>query len=302
MKFANLLQSVGNTPHIALGRLFPRAQVWIKDERRNPSGSLKDRVALGMIEAAERNGVLKPGGLIVEPTSGNTGLGLAMVAAAKGYRLVLTMPESMSLERQRLLRIYGARLVLTPAAQGMDGAIARARQIAETQDNAWMPSQFDNPANPLAHQRTADEIIADFPEGFDYFVSGVGTGGHVSGIGAALKAVFPSIKIVAVEPKKSPVLSGRPSQLHGIQGIGAGFVPVNFNRTVIDQIMPIADEAAFDFTRRCVRAEGLLVGISTGANLAAVEQIVHRGPSNLRILTIACDSGERYQSIENLWN
>lgn len=301
MKYSSLARSIGNTPHIGMGLLFPNGNVWIKDERRNPAGSIKDRVALGMVETAERNGQLKPGGVIVEPTSGNTGIGLAMIAAVKGYRIVLTMPESMSLERRRLLGVYGAELVLTPATQGMNGAIRRANEIVAATPNAWMPMQFENPANPKAHEQTAKEIITDFPDGIDYFVAGVGTGGHISGVGGALKGAFPSVKIIAVEPDASPLLSGGIAGSHAIQGIGANFVPRNLNRSIIDEVFRVSNAEAYEFTRKCVKAEGLLVGISTGANVAAVSRLLRRIDGNKCVLTIACDSGERYLSEESLW-
>jgi cysteine synthase A len=303
MKYNNVLGSIGNTPHIRLSKLFPAHEVWIKDERRNPGGSIKDRIALAMIEDAEQKGFLKPGGVIVEPTSGNTGIGLAMVGAVKGYRVILTMPESMSVERRQILKGYGAELVLTPRETGMKGAIARAEEILASISGAWMPMQFENPANPSAHSKyTAKEIISDFPEGFDYLITGVGTGGHISGIGKELKERFPSIKIFAVEPAASPVLGGGSPGPHPLQGIGAGFAPKNFNREIIDKIIQIEGNDAFNMVRSAALEEGLFAGISTGASLSAISQIINDIPSGSRILTLAYDGGEKYLGNPGLWD
>jgi len=296
-------KSIGATPHVRLSRLFPKFEVWLKDERRNPSGSIKDRAALAMVEDAEQQGLLKPGGVIVEPTSGNTGIGLAMVAAVKGYRLILTMPESMSVERRAIIKAYGAEIILTPAAQGMQGAIDKAREIMKHLPSAWMPMQFANPANPNIHLlTTVKEIIADFPEGLDMVVAGVGTAGHITGVGWGLKAAFPHIQVIAVEPFDSPVLSGGQRGSHPIQGIGAGFVPPNLDRGVIDDIITVKADEAFECTRLLARTEGILAGISTGANIAAVKKLLSEKQPNLRILTFAYDTGERYLSVKGIWD
>lgn len=302
MKAVSLLQTVGETPHIRLNKLFPNNEVWIKDERRNPSGSIKDRAALAMIEDAEQYGILKRESIIVEPTSGNTGIGLAMIAAIKGYRLILTMPDSMSIERRRLLSAYGAELVLTPRAEGMRGAIAKAEDIVQTTTNAWMPMQFSNQSNPNTHyNNTSKEIIADFTDGVDYFVVGVGTGGHISGIGSKLKEVFPNMKIIAVEPVDSPMISEGKSGPHPIQGIGAGFIPSNLNQNIIDGVFRTKGADAFEMVRRLAKTEGFLAGISTGANLAAVSELLTKIEPNKRILTFAYDSAERYLSVDGLF-
>lgn len=302
MKAQSLLQSVGGTPHIRLNKLFPNNEVWIKDERRNPSGSIKDRAALAMIEDAERNGTLKSGSIIVEPTSGNTGIGLAMISAIKGYQLILTMPESMSIERRRLLSAYGAELVLTPKTEGMKGAIAKAEEIVKSKQNAWMPMQFANNANPETHySNTAKEIIADFPDGIDYLVVGVGTGGHISGVGKKLKEIFPQMRIIAVEPVDSPMISEGKAGAHPIQGIGAGFIPSNLNRNVIDEVIRINGADAFEMVRKFAITEGFLAGISTGANIVAVVELLTKIESDKRILTFAYDSAERYLSVEGLF-
>jgi cysteine synthase A len=302
MKAQNLLNTVGGTPHIRLNKLFPSNEVWIKDERRNPSGSIKDRPALAMIENAEQNGILRIGSVIVEPTSGNTGIGLAMISAIKGYKLILTMPESMSIERRRLLGAYGAELVLTPKAEGMKGAIAKAEEIVRTTPNAWMPMQFSNHANPEAHYaNTAKEIIADFPDGIDYLIAGVGTGGHISGVGKKLKEVFPNMKIIAVEPFDSPVISEGKSGSHTIQGIGAGFIPSNLNKNIIDEVIKVKGNDAYEKVRILARTEGFLAGISTGANLVAISEVLTKVDSNKRILTFAYDSAEKYLSVEGLF-
>ncbi len=302
MRYNSILETIGNTPHVGLLRLFPHHNVWIKDERRNPTGSIKDRAALAMIEDGEKKGIIGNGSMIVEPTSGNTGIGLAMVAMLKGYRLILTMPESMSMERRKILKALGAEIVLTPALNGMQGAIDKALEIVNSNKRAWMPMQFENPANPKAHyQATAEEIIADFPDGIDVLVAGVGTAGHISGIGARLKETFPKIKIFAVEPNDSPVLSGGQMGTHGIQGIGAGFVPKNYNCHIVDHVISVATDDAFHFARKLYKTEGILAGISTGANIAAVNSIQNDLHPGKTILTFAYDGGERYLSIEDLW-
>ena len=302
MKFNNILGSIGNTPHIRLSKMFPDHEVWIKDERRNPGGSIKDRIVLAMIEDAEKTGALKTGGVIVEPTSGNTGIALAMAGAVKGYRVILVMPESMSVERRKIMKAYGAELVLTPKEKGMKGAIESASGILENTPQAWMPQQFDNPANPLSHiNNTAREILADFPDGFDYLITGVGTGGHISGIGKVLKEKFPGVKVFAVEPKASPVLSGGSPGPHPIQGIGAGFIPRNYSSGVVDRIIQVDGNDAFDMVRKSARVEGLLVGISSGAALCAIESVTHELPSGSRIITLAYDGGEKYLSNPDLW-
>jgi len=302
MKANSVVETIGRTPHIRLSKLFPDHEVWLKDERRNPGGSIKDRIALAMVEDAEQSGLLKSDGIIVEPTSGNTGIGLAMVGAVKGYRVILTMPESMSLERRKLLTAYGAELVLTPRENGMKGAIEKAQEILANTPNAWMPMQFENASNPNIHYRTtAREIMVDFPDGFDYYVGGVGTGGHVHGVGKALKEKFSKIKVIAVEPFDSPVLNGGKPSPHPIQGIGAGFVPKNYSIEVVDRIVTIKKEEAFEMAKRAASEEGLFVGISSGANLAAIRNIVSEVPKGSRILTFSYDTGERYLSVDGLW-
>jgi cysteine synthase A len=303
MKLNHILEDIGNTAHVRLNRLFsPAHEVWLKLERSNPGGSIKDRIALAMVEQAEKEGKLKKGGIIIEPTSGNTGVGLALVAAVKGYRLLLVMPDSMSLERRRLMAAYGAELVLTPGEQGMKGAIEKARELHAQTPGSWMPMQFENTANVRIHQEsTAQEILADFPDGLDVFVSGVGTGGHITGIALELKKVFPNLKVVAVEPENSAVLSGRSAGAHKIQGIGAGFVPAILRTDLLDEVVPISNEEAFEFTRRLAREEGVLGGISTGASLAAVEKILRQSSKALRVLTVNYDTGERYLSQEGLF-
>ena len=303
MKYLSIDKSIGTTPHIRLSRIFPNAEVWLKDERRNPSGSIKDRAALAMVEDAEREGLLKPGSVIVEPTSGNTGIGLAMVAAVKGYRLILTMPESMSVERRIILKAYGVEIILTPAAQGMQGAIDKAKELMAQLPSAWMPMQFANPANPNTHSlTTAKEILADFPDGLDMVVAGVGTAGHITGVGRTLKEAFPNIQVIAVEPFDSPVLSGGQRAPHPIQGIGAGFVPQNLDRGVIDEIITVKADEAFECMRLLARTEGILAGISTGANIAAVKKLLSVKQSNPKILTFAYDTGERYLSVKGIWD
>ena len=299
MKANDILATIGNTPHIRINRLFGGAEVWIKSERANPGGSIKDRIALAMIEDAEASGALQPGGTIVEPTSGNTGVGLAMVAAVKGYPLVLVMPESMSIERRRLMLAYGAKFVLTPREKGMKGAIEKAQELVAATPGAWMPQQFENPANVAVHVRTtAQEILADFPEGLDVLITGVGTGGHLSGCAQVLKAAWPNLKVFAVEPAASPVISGGAPAPHPIQGIGAGFVPKNLHTDLLDGVIQVEAEAAREMARRSAREEGLLVGISSGATLAAIAQKLAELPAGSRVLGFNYDTGERYLSIE----
>ena len=300
MKANTVLDTIGRTPHIRLQRLFGRThEVWVKSERNNPGGSIKDRIALSMIEAAERDGRLKPGGTIIEPTSGNTGVGLAMVAAVKGYQLMLVMPDSMSVERRRLMLAYGARFVLTPREQGMKGSIAKAQELIAQTPNAWMPQQFDNPANIEVHVRTtAEEIAADFPEGLDALITGVGTGGHLTGCARVLKAKWPKLKVFAVEPAASPVISGGAPAPHPIQGIGAGFIPNTLDTTVLDGVIKVDAEAAREMARRSAREEGLLVGVSSGATLAAIAQKLPELPAGSRVLGFNYDTGERYLSID----
>jgi cysteine synthase A len=300
MKARTVLDTIGGTPHIRMQRLFgPTHEVWIKSERANPGGSIKDRIALSMIEAAEREGRLRPGSTIVEPTSGNTGVGLAMVAAVKGYRLVLVMPDSMSVERRRLMLAYGASFVLTPREKGMKGAIAKAQELIEQTPGSWMPQQFENPANIEVHVRTtSQEILADFPEGLDALITGVGTGGHITGCAQVLKAAWPGLKVYAVEPSASPVISGGQPSPHPIQGIGAGFIPANLHTALLDGVITVEAEAAREMARRSAREEGLLVGISSGATLAAIAQKLPELPSGARVLGFNYDTGERYLSIE----
>jgi len=300
MKANNVLQTIGRTPHIRINRLFGAgATVWIKSERSNPGGSVKDRIALAMVEDAEQRGLLSPGGTIIEPTSGNTGIGLAMVAAVKGYKLVLVMPDSMSVERRRLMLAYGASFDLTPREKGMKGAIARAEELVATTPGAWMPQQFENPANVEVHvQTTAQEILADFPEGIDALITGVGTGGHLSGVAKVLKAKFPQLKVFAVEPTASPVISGGAPAPHPIQGIGAGFIPKNLDTSLLDGVIQVDAEAAREYARRSAREEGLLVGISSGATLAAIAQKLPELPAGATVLGFNYDTGERYLSIE----
>ncbi len=303
MKATSILDTIGGTPHVRLSRLFgDRVEVWMKIERANPGGSIKDRVALAMITDAEERGVLSPGGTIVEPTSGNTGIGLAMVAAVKGYDLLIVMPESMSVERRRLVTAYGARLELTPKGEGMKGAIARATEIVGSTPGAWMPSQFDNPANIDVHRRTsAEEVAADFPEGIDALVTGVGTGGHLTGVSEVLKERFPSMRTYAVEPAKSPVIGGGEPKPHRIQGIGAGFVPENLHTGTLDGTISVSEEDAYAMTVKVARTEGILVGPSSGASLAAVAQKLPDLPDGSVVLTYCYDTGERYLSVEGLF-
>jgi cysteine synthase A len=301
--YDSVLDLIGNTPHVRLARLYdPRVTVYAKLERQNPGGSIKDRIGLAMIEDAEAAGILGPGSVIVEPTSGNTGIGLAVVAAVKGYRLILVMPESMSVERRKLMQLYGAELDLTPRELGMKGAIARAREIAESIPGAWIPMQFDNPSNPAVHRRTtAEEIARDFPDGLDYIVTGVGTGGHITGVAEALKPRWPGLKVYAVEPTLSPVLSGGSPAPHPIQGIGAGFIPGVMRPELLDGVLQVAPEDAFAWARRSAREEGLLVGVSSGASLAAVAQLLPDVADGARILAFTYDTGERYLSVEALF-
>ncbi|WP_260483596.1 cysteine synthase A [Sphingomicrobium flavum] len=299
MKAANILETIGNTPHIRINRLFGDAEVWIKSERSNPGGSIKDRIGVAMIEAAEQSGALRPGGVIVEPTSGNTGIGLAMAAAVKGYRLIIVMPDSMSIERRRLMLAYGAELDLTPREVGMPGCIARAQEIVAGTDGAWMPQQFENPANVAIHERTtAQEILADFADSSpDALITGVGTGGHISGAAKVLKDHWPSLKVFAVEPELSPVISGGDPSPHPIQGIGAGFIPANLETGLLDGVIKVAADDAKEMARRCAREEGMLVGISSGATLAAIAKKLPELGSNARILGFNYDTGERYLSV-----
>ncbi|MBC7702388.1 MAG: cysteine synthase A [Rhodoferax sp.] len=300
MKADNVLQTIGNTPHIRINRLFGTShQVWIKSERSNPGGSIKDRIAVAMVEAAEQSGQLKPGATIVEPTSGNTGVGLAMVAAVKGYQLILVMRDSMSVERRRLMLAYGASFELTPREKGMKGCIARAQEIVAATPGAWMPQQFENPANIDAHVRTtAQEILADFPAGLDVLITGVGTGGHLTGCAQVLKARWPQLKVFAVEPVASPVISGGAPSPHPIQGIGAGFIPVNLHTALLDGVIQVDAEPSREMARRCAREEGILVGISSGATLAAIAQKLPDLPAGATVLGFNYDTGERYLSIE----
>jgi cysteine synthase A len=299
MKAASILATIGNTPHVRLSRLFPDHEVWVKCERANPGGSIKDRIALAMVEAAEADGSLKPGGTIIEPTSGNTGIGLAMVAAVKGYKLVLVMPESMSLERRRLMLAYGATFDLTPREKGMKGAIERAKELIEATPGSWMPQQFENAANIAVHARTtAAEILADFADGpIDALITGVGTGGHLTGCAEVLKAEWSALKAYAVEPTLSPVISGGQPGPHPIQGIGAGFIPGNLHTAAIDGVIQVDPADAKEWARRAAREEGMLVGISSGATLAAIAQKLKDLPAGSRVLGFNYDTGERYLSV-----
>ena len=304
MRAESILETIGGTPVVRVNHLFDRrVEVWFKQERVNPGGSIKDRIALAMVEDAERRGVLGSGSVIVEPTSGNTGIGLALVAAVKGYRLILVMPESFSIERRKLMAAYGAEIDLTPRELGMRGAIARARELVEETPGAWMPMQFDNPANVEVHRRTtAAEIQADFPGGLDYLVTGVGTGGHITGCAEVLKQSWPALKVFAVEPALSPVLSGGAHSPHPIQGIGAGFVPGVMRTDLLDGVIQVSADDAFAYARRSAREEGVLVGISSGASLAAVASLEPQMPDGCRVLTFTYDSGERYLSVEALFS
>jgi cysteine synthase len=300
MRADTILDTIGNTPHIRINRLFGATHaVYIKSERANPGGSIKDRIALSMVEAAEASGALKPGGTIIEPTSGNTGVGLAMVAAVKGYKLLLVMPDSMSIERRRLMLAYGATFELTPREKGMNGSIARATELLAQTPGGWMPQQFENPANIDVHVRTtAKEIAADFPQGIDAIITGVGTGGHLTGCAIALKKLWPKLQVYAVEPSASPVISGGKPSPHPIQGIGAGFIPKNLHVDVLSGTIQVEAEAAREMARRCAREEGILVGISSGATLAAIAQKLPELPAGATVLGFNYDTGERYLSIE----
>jgi cysteine synthase len=303
MKANNILETIGNTPHLRINRLFGNKQeVWIKLERSNPGGSIKDRIALSMIEDAERKGLLKEGSVIIEPTSGNTGIGLAMVAAVKGYKLILVMPESMSIERRRLMKAYGATFELTPREKGMKGAIEKAKELAASTPNSWIPQQFDNPANIDVHVKTtAQEILNDFPEGIDYLITGVGTGGHITAVGKVLKEKFPNLKVFAVEPALSPVISGGQPGPHPIQGIGAGFIPNNLDTSILDGTIQVSKEEAFEYAIKAAKDEGLFGGISSGATLAAIARKLPEIGEGKRVLGFNYDTGERYLSIEGLF-
>lgn len=303
MKAENILQLIGRTPHLRLKQLFPYHEVWIKLEKDNPGGSIKDRIALAMIEDAEKGGVLKTNSVIIEPTSGNTGIGLAMVAAVKKYRLIIVMPESMSVERRQIMSAYGAEIVLTSKEKGMAGSIEKAKELINETPDSWMPMQFKNPANPEIHKNaTAREIIKDFPDGFDFIITGVGSGGHISGVGEMLKQHFNGLKIFAVEPENSPVISGGKAKPHKIQGIGAGFVPENLNSKILDGVVLISHETAYLYAQKAAREEGLFIGISTGASLAAIAQKLLDMPKGSKILTFAYDGGDRYLSVEGLFD
>ncbi len=303
MKYDNILEDIGNTPHLKVNRLFPGADnIWVKLERNNPGGSIKDRIAYAMVSDAEDRGQLKSGSAIIEPTSGNTGIGLAIVAAVKGYRVILVMPESMSVERRNILKAYGAEIVLTPREKGMKGSMQKAEELAIELKDAWIPSQFDNPSNPSIHERTtAEEILADFPGGIDYLVTGVGTGGHISGVAKVLKQKMPGIQVFAVEPSDSPVIGGGEPGPHGIMGIGPGFIPANLDRSILDGVLAVEKSAAYEYTRRAAREEGLFVGISSGGSFAAVAQLLERVEKQSTILTFNYDTGERYLSVDDLF-
>jgi len=303
MKYNNILETIGNTHCVKINNLFPNIfEVWIKIEKNNPGGSIKDRIALAMIEDAEKKGILKPGSIIVEPTSGNTGIGLALVCSVKKYKLIIVMPEAMSIERRKIMQAFGAEIVLTPRQLGMKGAIEKAQEIVKSTEGAWMPSQFTNISNVEIHKKTtAQEIINDFPEGIDYLITGVGTGGHLTGVGEVLKNKFRNLKLIAVEPSDSPVLSGGKAAPHPIQGIGAGFIPDILNTEIIDEIITVTKEEAYYFTKKLAKEEGIFAGISTGASCAAINKIINKIPEHSRILTFNYDSGERYLSIDNLF-
>ncbi len=303
MKFDNGLETIGNSPHIRLNKLFREdLEVWMKAERSNPGGSIKDRIGLSMIEDAENKGLIDADTVIIEPTSGNTGIALAMVCAVRGYRLILTMPESMSIERRKYMKAFGAELVLTPRELGMGGCIEKAMALMAEHSKSWMPMQFENAANTEAHrQTTAREIVDDFPEGLDYLITGVGTGGHITGCAEVLKEKFPGLKVLAVEPEKSAVISGGQKGLHRIQGIGAGFIPAILNREILDGTLKVSEEDSFEMTRRSALEEGIMVGISSGASLAALKQIQNEIPAGSRVMVFSYDSGERYLSIEDLF-
>jgi len=300
----NILGTIGNTPHVRVNKLFGKqAEVYVKLEKSNPGASIKDRIALAMIEDAEKKGLINPDSTIIEPTSGNTGIGLALVAAVKGYKLILVMPESMSVERRYLMAAYGAKFVLTPREKGMKGAVARAVELQAETPNSWVPQQFENPANIEVHQRTtAQEILADFPAGLDAIITGVGTGGHLTGVASILKKKFPKLKVFAVEPAASPVISGGQPSPHPIQGIGAGFIPKNLDVSLLDGVITITKEEAFQYAQRAAKEEGLFVGISSGASLAAVAKKLPELPAGAKVLTFNYDTGERYLSIDGLFN
>jgi cysteine synthase A len=303
MKANNILETIGNTPHVRINHLFGNDhEVWIKLEKNNPGASIKDRIALSMIADAEAKGLLNKDSIIIEPTSGNTGIGLALVAAVKGYKIILVMPESMSIERRRLMSLYGAEFVLTPREKGMKGAIEKANELAAANKNAWIPQQFDNPANTEIHRKTtALEILNDFPEGLDYIITGVGTGGHITGVAEVLKAKWPKLKVFAVEPELSPVLSGGTPSPHPLQGIGAGFVPSILNNKILDGIIQVGKDEAYTYAQRIAKEEGIFVGVSTGASLAAVAKKILDIPGGSKVLTFNYDTGERYLSIEGLY-
>lgn len=303
MKSNSILETIGNTPHVKVNRLFSEDyQVWVKLERSNPGGSIKDRIALAMVEKAEKQGILKKDSVIIEPTSGNTGIGLAIVAAVKGYKLLLVMPESMSVERRRLMAAYGATFELTPREKGMSGAIARVNELLLEIPNSWTPSQFDNEANIEIHKTTtAAEILKDFPDGLDYIITGVGTGGHITGVAEVLKSKFPQLKVFAVEPEASPVISGGAPGPHPIQGIGAGFIPKNLHKEVLDGVIQVSKDEAFSFAQRAAKEEGIFGGISSGAALAAVAKKLNDIPKGSKVLAFNYDTGERYLSIEGLY-
>ncbi|ACY40298.1 cysteine synthase A [Blattabacterium sp. (Blattella germanica) str. Bge] len=302
MKVDSILKTIGNTPHVRLKKLYPNHRVWIKLEKNNPGGSIKDRIALSMIEDAEQKKIIHKGDIIIEPTSGNTGIGLAMVCAVKDYRLILVMPESMSVERRKLFSIFGAKFVLTPREEGMKGAIKKAEELVDTIPNSWMPKQFDNISNPNIHKNTtAKEIIKAFPEGIDYLITGVGTGGHITGIGEILKNKFPNIKIFSVEPVESPVIFGGEANPHFLQGLGAGFIPSILNVKILDGTFLVSKEEAFTYVRKMAKQEGILVGISTGAVLSAIDQELSSFSEKSIILTLNYDTGERYLSVDNLF-
>ncbi len=303
MKAANILETIGNTPHVRINKLFGNGhEVWVKLERSNPGASIKDRIALAMIEDAEAKGLLKKDSVIIEPTSGNTGIGLALVAAVKGYKIILVMPESMSIERRRLMALYGAEFVLTPREKGMKGAVDKANELAAETPNSWVPQQFDNPANTEVHRNTtAKEILADFPDGLDYIITGVGTGGHITGVAEVLKKHFPQLKVFAVEPEASPILSGGTPGPHPLQGLGANFIPSILNRDILDGVITVGKDEAFTYAQRAAKEEGLFIGVSSGAALAAVAKKLSDIPKGAKVLTFNYDTGERYLSIEGLF-
>lgn len=303
MKYNSILETIGNTPHVRINNIFPADyEVWVKVEKTNPGGSIKDRIALSMVEDAEKKGILKKNSVIIEPTSGNTGIGLAMVAAVKGYKLILVLPESFSIERRKLMAAYGATFELTPREKGMQGALDKAAEMVATIPDAWMPSQFDNPANIEAHKNfTANEIIKDFPDGIDYLISGVGTGGHLTGVAEVLKKKFQKLKVFAVEPALSPLISGGKPGPHPLQGIGANFIPKNLHKEILDGVILINKDEAYEYTQKIAQKEGIFAGISSGASLAAIAQKLPEIPKGSRILTFNYDTGERYLSVDGLF-